>query len=273
MKYSDFNLYISPRGEEYNARIDSIAGQASANFKLPYSQTELDEFLMFARKPRWAASVIQAAQAFGGRLFDTIFQGELHSVLRASQATAGKEGLRIRLHLLDVPELGELPWEFLYDQSRDTFFVLSTETPIVRFMDLSEPVHPLGIEPPLRIIAMLSNPSDYAQLDVEKEWNRLNEGLKDLIEEGAVELTRTESATFAELQTALRKNDYHVFHYIGHGVYDDSADDGALVFTNEEGKGNPISSSFMATLLDDHQAMRVAFLNSCEGARVSDTKA
>ena len=39
--------------------------------------------------------------------------------------------LRIRLRLSDTPELAELPWEFLYDQTRNRFLGLSDRTPLM----------------------------------------------------------------------------------------------------------------------------------------------
>ena len=50
--------------------------------------------------------------------------------------------LRLRLHLSEVPELLNLPWEYLYDPSANNFLALSVDTPLVRYLDLPERIQP-----------------------------------------------------------------------------------------------------------------------------------
>lgn len=92
---------------------------------------------------------MEAAKVFGGRLFEALFGGEVRSAFRSSLDEAGRQhaGLRIRLRLADTPALSHLPWEFLYDTARRQFLVLSIETPLVRYLDLSERVRPLAVTP------------------------------------------------------------------------------------------------------------------------------
>ena len=67
-----------------------------------------------------------------------------------------------------MPALADLPWEYLYDASRQNFLALSKETPIVRFLEVPEPIAPLAAPTPLNLLAVMASPSDYDELDIER---------------------------------------------------------------------------------------------------------
>jgi hypothetical protein len=80
----------------------------------------------------------------------------------------------------------------------------------------------------VRILAMISAPSDLAGLSGEDEWDKLNDALSDLAAREMVQVDRLETGTLRALQPVLRRHDYHVLHFVGHGYYDQEAEDGAL---------------------------------------------
>jgi hypothetical protein len=263
--YLNFDLLIDCLDAGYRARVlDSPAGQAAGDFSLPFVTTGGRDL---------EALDMEAAKDFGRRLFEAVFGGQVGSCLRRSLDEADREGagLRIRLRLTEVPELAHLPWEYLYDPALDRFPVLSAETPLVRYLDLPERIRPLAIEPPLRMLVMISSPSDLMPLDVEQEWSTLNEALGHLERQGLVTLELLEDASLLALQRQLRRGEYHIFHFIGHGTFDEVDQDGALVLEDEDGRGRPVSGHELGTLLHDHRPLRLAFLNACEGARASRT--
>ncbi len=171
--------------------------------------------------------------------------------------------------MIDVPELAGLPWETLYDSAFDRFLALSTETPLVRYLDLLERVQPLAIQPPLKMLVIISNPSDYLPLDVEREWMTVSEALGTLEQQNRVVLKRLEEPTLTALQEQLRPGEYHVLHFVGHGRFDEAAQDGELILEDKEGLGRPVSGRHLGILLRDHRSLRLAFLSACEGARAS----
>jgi CHAT domain-containing protein len=67
----------------------------------------------------------------------------------------------------------------------------------------------------------------------------------------------------------LRKEKYHIFHFIGHGAFSDFKEDGLLLLEDEQGAGVPVSGHYLGTLLHDEKSLRLALLNACEGARTS----
>jgi tetratricopeptide (TPR) repeat protein len=155
----------------------------------------------------------------------------------------------------------------MYNRSARRFLALSEWTPVVRYLEFPGRVRPLAVRPPLRILVLIASPTDFPQLDTTAEWEKLREALGDLQLAGRVLVDRVPSGTLADLQRQLRRNDYHVFHYIGHGGYDPQVDDGVLVLEGPNGRGQQVSGQDLGVLLHDHRTLRLAVLNSCEGAR------
>jgi tetratricopeptide (TPR) repeat protein len=277
MKYLDFDLVIEPLGDGFSARVfNSPGGQASADFTAPFSDLEIENFLLRVGRTRHAVRRIESpemtsAKIFGGRLFDKVFAGDVRGCLRSSMDEANRQGvgLRVRLHLGKAPTLADLPWEFLYNASMNRFLGLSVETPVVRYLELPERIRPLTVAPPLRVLMMISSPTDFPQLDVKRESAKMDEALSDLEQRGLVKVERQENATLAELQRRLRQGQYHIFHFIGHGGFDEQQQDGVLILEDPEERGRRVSAQFIGTLLHDHRPLRLAVLNACEGARAS----
>jgi hypothetical protein len=69
------------------------------------------------------------------------------------------------------------------------------------------------------------------------------------------------------LQRSLRRDEVHVLHFIGHGFFDVQRNEGGLVFEEETRQSRRVSAEQIGTLLHDHLALRLVFLNACEGAR------
>jgi len=277
LRFLDFDLMFQRTAEGYRASVlGSPAGQASGEFAPPFSDLELENFLLrFGRKRqpmrRLGTSQIEVVQAFGKRLFEAAFNGEVRSCLRSSidEAHRNEAGLRIRLRLAEAPELNDLPWEFLLHPAFNRFLALSAETPLVRYLDLPESIRPLAVKPPLKVLAVISSPTDCPQLDVESEWRKVQESLAELQSRGLLVLNRLESATLPHLQRWLRRENCHILHFIGHGGFDPRSDDGLLLFSDEKGRGREVTGQALGTLLHDHRPLRLAVLNACEGARTS----
>lgn len=274
-RYLDFDLNCRRTATGFRAQvISSPAGQASAEFNTPFSELEIENLLLRIGRPRrssrrMGAAEMTAVKAFGGKLFAAVFAADVLACFRMSleKATEQGAGLRIRLRLAEAPELIDLPWEYLYNATLNRFLGLSAETPIVRYLDLAERIKPLLVELPIRVLVVVSSPSDYPALDVEAEWSRLKNALADLEIQGRVVVERLPSATLQALQRRLRRETCHVFHFIGHGGFNEQSGEGLLVLEDKNGRADPVSSQYLGTLLHDHKPLRIAVLNACEGAR------
>jgi hypothetical protein len=280
MNYLDFDLLIERAGDKYRARVlSSPAGEALLEFAAPFSEMELENFLLKIGRPRRSsrssgAIEINTTKAFGGKLFKTVFDDGIQNCFHRSldEAKRNQAGLRLRLRLSDAPELANIPWEYLYyNSSFDRFLALSSETPIVRYVELPESARALEIKPPIRILVMISNPYNVLQLNVEQEWQKLNDALQPLVKNCHVAVERLEHATLPALQRHLRRGDYPIFHYIGHGDFDAQTQDGVLVLEDEFQQSHRVSGKHLGTLLYDEKTLRLVLLNACEGARASTT--
>ena len=209
-------------------------------------------------------------RGFGQRLYAAVFAGGVGVCLRRSldKAQAQNQGLRIRLRLdPGVPALAELPWEYLFATDLDRFLALSDATPMVRYLEVAEGVQPLQVTPPLTLLAIIANPSDVPPLAVEEEWRRLQTALADLQARRLIRLERLNPATWPALQARLRQGDVHILHFVGHGGFDAADSTGGLIFEDAAGHADEVSAETLAMLLHDHAALRLIFLNACEGAR------
>jgi TonB family protein len=276
LKYDDLDLQITPVGDHYRVHLNGPTGQAAADFILPFTDVDVSNFLgrigQVRRTTRRAeAPELHAAKDFGGKLFSAVFSGELIAQLRSSveQSLNNDRGLRIRLRLNDAPELADLPWEFLYDAAQNHFLTTSTETPLVRFLDLPQRIAPLRASLPLRVLVVIASPKNLKRLDAEGEWERLQETLADLIRAGNIVLERLPAATLDALRLRARGAPFHIFHFIGHGGFDNIAEDGVLQFEDEKGMSHPVRGELLGMQLHDHRSLRLAVLNACEGARSS----
>src|SRR5882762_4342300 len=277
MTYDDFDLQIEPAGEKFRVRLlNAPTGQATTEFVLPFTEIELANFLSRIGQVRRTmrrvdAPELQAAKEFGGKLFGAIFSGEMIAQLRGSmeQASDKDHGLRIRLRLTDVPALADLPWEFLYDANQNHFLTTSSETPVVRFLDLPQRIAPLRVALPLRVLVTIASPRNLKRLDTDGEWERLQESLGDLLKGGQLVIERLPAATLDALRLRARGAPFHVFHFIGHGGFDEAAQDGVLQFEDESGMSYPVRGEMLGMQLHDHRSLRLAVLNACEGARSS----
>ena len=274
--YEDFDLLIEPGPPgSYRARVlRSPAGEsAPVQFTLPFSSMELENLVLkIGRGRRRARGPGRPESAplkeFGGRLYSAVFQDELRDALQRSLSLTRAQGvgLRLRLRLADTPELAELPWEFLYDPRHNRFLAQSRRTPLVRYLDLPDPPHPLNVDGPLRLLVMISSLSDQAELDAEQEWSLLTGALAQQQAEGRVIIERL-AANMSTLRRRLRQEEFHVFHFIGHGRYRPDWGCGVLVMEDRTGRSHEVTGEELGGLLNEYDETRLAVLNACEGAR------
>ena len=279
--YLDFEVEIGVgHGREYPvAVLRSPAGEPRATMHFPFDELALDlnlsklqiALLRSGGKYRRVPSEEErAVQDFGQTLFDSLLGGEVRSCYDMSLREAAQQdkGLRLKLRIR-APELNALPWEFMYDPRQAEYVCLSRQTPIIRYLESPRLIRALTVTPPLRILGMIASPRDLPALDVERERERMERATGELRAQGLVELTWLPGQTWRDLEEATWGGPWHVIHFIGHGGFDDHADEGFIALADSTGQTKPLSATRLARLLADHTALRLVLLNACEGARGS----
>jgi hypothetical protein len=237
---------------------------------------DLDELV--ARRPLLEATVLSssvsarrvmsdteaAVQDVGRRLFESTFSGEVRSAYRTSVAVAAERGKGVQIALrLTAPGLAALPWETLFDAETGAY--LCRKEPLVRHVPAPHSPAALAIEPPMRVLGMISSPRGLPALDVGGERERLEEALRPHLDSGRVELKWLDEVTWTGVHRKLLEEQWHVLHFVGHGTYDVETDEGVLAFVGRDGRADYVTASSLADLLDEAEPTpRLVVLNSCQ---------
>lgn len=277
MEYLDFELNIgAATADGYPV---SIGGSPAGRMRLPLDDASLRQRLLdveaevarsstVRRTVRAAPTGASPVETFGTELWKALMSQAVRESFRAKQTQARQAGKGLRLRLrIDDPTLASLPWEFLYDPETGDYVCLSQSTPLVRYVELPVPPNRISVQPPLSILAMVASPVDLPRLDVGREKRRIEEATSESARRGLLRITWLPEATWTALQDALRRDQFHIFHFVGHGDFDGK--EGVLAFENEKGEKTLMRATDVGRLLEGHRTLQMAVLNSCLGARSS----
>ena len=97
--YDELRLRIDrgvSRGS-YRILATGPAGEALGRFKLPFSEMELENFILKLGSPRRGRRRIDSpemslAKGFGSKLFDAVFEGDVRELFRSSYADSRNNG-------------------------------------------------------------------------------------------------------------------------------------------------------------------------------------
>ncbi|MBM3149843.1 MAG: CHAT domain-containing protein, partial [Chloroflexi bacterium] len=183
--------------------------------------------------------------------------------------------------LFEAPrEFLRLPLEFIYLDTPPEYLVL--EHPVSRFACGATPKRGvfspqvLALAQKLRILIIASNtrpPIDGVDAEVQALSSYLKK--QDIIPVEVTMLT-TKQATYERIREELRKPNYDVIHYAGHGSFDAvSPENSSLHFwagRNKQGDVVPMKATELKMLLGQSEA-RLVYLSSCYGTATGDKAA
>lgn len=277
-QYDNFDLLLERVQDHYEAKVvrSPVGETPTRTFDVPVSDLELRNLVLELRHAPDLARRLVPEQAptsdlvrdIGSRLFDAVFQGQMLSCLHRSMDFVGwhdRAGLRIRLHFSEAPELARLPWEMLYDPESRNFLGLTQRTPVVRYLEL--PTAPRAQQPdgPLRMLVIVSSPTDYPQLDVAREVAIVREATAPLVRAGQLVVEVLPEATLEALERAGWQP-YDMLHFVGHGGVHPTSGEGVLVFCDANGQSRLERGVDLGQQLRDIESLRLVVLNSCRGA-------
>jgi CHASE2 domain-containing sensor protein len=265
MRYTNFDLWIDAKvGDRYPVRAASPLGEVRGFLALDPHRRQIQESQdRLAQRDVNQAGLIE----LGRQLYKLLFADDIERLFEQSVGQTLRQedqGLRLRLRI-EAPELIVLPWEFLYWPRKERFLGTSVQCPVVRYLEIFDPIENLEVELPLKMLIAIPNSPN---LDAAHEKSNLIQMLEGLDKQ--VKLHFLEGAvTCARISDALLEERFHLFHFIGHGEFEN--DRAVLQLNSEDGDIEYIDDTQFATLFANHPTLKLAFLNSCKGAETSPT--
>jgi len=264
-QFEDLEIRIFPRqGEGYPVEI-TLGGQQ-----------EFPRGLLAASVLPWVPSADPVAD--GQRLLDTLLAD---TALRSAWDVARGQMPQRRIRLWidrDAAELHALPWELL--QQGPVMLAAQRDTPFSRYLPIElrwgGPVR----ERPIRVLAVISDPSDLEQrfglpqADVAGERESLERAFA-AVDPAQLQATFLDApVTLEKLEGELRRGDYHILHYLGHGAYSERRAQAVLYMQDEERRTQLVSDDELAQMLARGGVRpRLVFLAACQTATRSTADA
>ncbi|MDJ0801110.1 MAG: CHAT domain-containing protein [Calothrix sp. MO_167.B12] len=265
MNYQDFQILVS---ENKMIRASSEQGEISGELCL-----DMDRTKQTLRLIEHQVKDGELLKGLGYELYQALFPNEINARFQATIAGAQANNHSVRLRLIfESPQLAALPWEFLYDKQTNTFLGNNTQTVLSRYIDV--PLQKRDIKAaslPLKVLLVISSPSNLAQLDVAGEEKLIREALGKHIEAGDIELDVLREATIRNINQKLREKSYNVFHFIGHGDFKDNK--GYIALVDRDSTANLLDDERFANFFLGNNNLGLVILNSCQGATVSSNQA
>ena len=245
-RVQDFQILVD---HNKNIRASSEQGEVSGKLRL-----EMDDIEPTLERIESNQTNDELLKTLGKQLYQALFPNDInaqfHETISSAQANQyGVVHLRLRF---ESPELAALPWEFLYYEENNTFLANDKKVVLSRYIDVPEQKRDIkAANQLLKILLVISTPTDLPTLDATGEENLIREALKEHIETGLMELNVLTEATIRNIRRKLDEESYNVFHFIGHGVFKNNKSNIALV--DEDGKAYLLDDeSFANFFLGDH---------------------
>ncbi len=202
---------------------------------------------------------------YGTALFEALFPGDVRRLWDAAVARS-PEGPVSLVFTSALDWVAGKPWELAYDPARRTFLSHGPAT-IVRNVFSAVPAEPPRVRRgPLRILFAAARPDGTPSLAVRREEEALTAAFAPLLSRGAASLEVLPKATPEALHAKLRSGSFDVFHFVGHGEYDEGTRSGALLLEDGRGRARTMSAEALARLATGRGLLFV-FLNACETGR------
>ncbi|HYN78615.1 MAG TPA: CHAT domain-containing protein, partial [Lamprocystis sp. (in: g-proteobacteria)] len=226
------------------------------------------------------SDALALGEALAAALLPPVVSNALNLAITQAQA-APAEGVRIRL-ILTGSELNNLPWEFAVfnraggESTISDFLALLPQVSLVRYpVATALAAWRIAAKAPAKVLVAVASPSNLTKLNVAAERDLVIQALGD-----STLFTVSGVAHAQRGQLPHRDNPAHIFHFAGHGTFDEqpSAQPGAYqgtgsIFVEDDyGDADRLEAGQLAIQLRD-AGVRVAVLGACETAERDDLQA
>jgi hypothetical protein len=208
---------------------------------------------------------LDPVRTVGQELFKNMFSEQASGVFRRALFEAARSKRAMTLAIgSSVAALKQMPWELLYDTQLGRFLALSRYTPIVRYVPkISSTTQSPSAPAKIRILVILSSPSNKATLNMLQEKKWLRYALEPLMRAQNIDVIYIENPLLEDVQARLASEEFHILHFIGHGEYDSTNQQGTLILEDEAGKAKPLSAAVLEGMLS-RTNLRLVILNACQ---------
>jgi CHAT domain len=209
---------------------------------------------------RLSSDMLAQLKSIGLQLYDQLFRDEVRYELQRLLASSRN----LRIHWdgdADNPASSMLPWECLHVPTTPLgFLALTRQYSLTRRNRAVRSMIVRPISGPLRMLFVSAMPQTVPTLPmVQREIESLEKLAKHFVTK--VDLQVLQNASLARINETMHEFRPHIFHFSGHGTYQDGQ--GVLMLERQDGEADIATADYIAVLLHNHD-VHVAFLNACE---------
>lgn len=270
MTVTEIEINVSPGGEVTTRRDDGAVGPAGS---IGFHGVDAELIRVFERwlRERGREWRLPEIRAFGSLLHRTLFPPDLWSWVELRLNTMGPQD-RLRLQLVfpgdGLAHLAAVPWEYLYVPNRTgrNGFFLATDRRcmLTRYIPMETGRGSMAPAARARLLVLVAQPNDLGEVVAEPVLTMLT----DLAERLPLDVTVCRQPTRESLGRTVKDVRPDLIHFIGHGRYDEDAEQGRVAFVDETGHSDWVGEAVLAQLLAEAPLLpRLVFLHSCAGAR------
>ncbi|MGW3209193.1 CHAT domain-containing protein [Streptomyces sp. NPDC001135] len=204
------------------------------------------------------------AHGIGQQLQGLLFgDTDVRALFQRTRGAAADLGRPLVVRILSAPhDIAAFPWELTLDpEGGQAFLTLAPDVHILRLARTrTYPVHTRPVEPPLRILLVLSSPEGEAiPFDLYEEKRILLSELTPLVHGGRITVDVEDSPSLDNLHRCIsgRTRGYHVVHYLGH------ASQAGLVLENSRGSPRDVTAEQFTSLLQGCPDLRLVVYAGC----------
>ncbi len=259
--YVDFEVRIAPGPTDYTVYASGPGGNESGTFAPPNDPAFQTLLQQLADLDIDEDGLTQ----LGRQLFLALFHDKIKSAYDRAQSQVeqnGDQGIRLRMNI-DPNEtaITRLPWELLYDPDRGPLAML--DAPVARYIPQLSSVPSLKATLPLKVLLTASQTPPPA--DVAKELAEVQAALESL--GTMMQIAMEPHLTTRKFQRLLREN-FHVWHFVGHGSFSPDGRTARLVLEDDSGGKQTIGATELQIFLN-RNSIRLVVLDACQSGTIA----
>jgi CHAT domain-containing protein len=262
----NFNLHIEKASGE-NSFVSSVRDENNTVLATNGFHYENNASILTMLEDTMGANVkenVKHIRKFGSSLFNSVFQGPVLDCFQSQR----DDHIRLRLYFqMEQSDLLRIPWEFMFDGRH--FLAASPKMTLTRALQGLSCGKKKPVGHKLRMLGVISNPLDLPgshRLQTGKERLLIHQAFDSAYVSDRIEIDFLDKASIRNIREALDKEEYHILHFTGHGIYSRQERTCYLLLEDDFGSTIRVDIETMADLLSRHQSLRLVVLSGCQTA-------